>query len=130
MHTIEAIGYINHYGTDRLVISIRGKFYQAGDDLEEKVDQLTKGCCIKIEKIRLNKSRRVKYAVCSVYENEDWTGMVEYRKTPMLRKFDGKSLVVDVKTVDIKGLKRKLILTNKGEVFKSSDLDDLTLEQL
>ena len=61
-----------------------------------------------------------------MYENEDWTGIVDYKKTPMLSKFDGKTLVIDVKTVDIKGQKRKLLLTNKAEVFKlkKSKLED------
>ena len=118
MHKIESIGYINHYGTERLLVSIGGKLYQGGDDLENKKDKFYNGCCIKIEKIRVNSSRRVKYAVCSIYDKEEWIGLVDYKKTPMLRKFDGTTQILDVKSVDIKGQKRKLLLTKGGEVFK------------
>ena len=44
--------------------------------------------------------------------------MVNYVKTPMLSTFDGSTSVVDVRTVDVKGTKRKLLLTDTGEVFK------------
>ena len=36
----------------------------------------------------------------------------------MLSKFDGSTCIVDVRTVVVKGTKRKLLLTNTGEVFK------------
>ena len=36
----------------------------------------------------------------------------------MLSKFDGSTSVVDVCTVDVKGVKRKLLLTNTGEIYK------------
>ena len=50
VHKLDAIGNITHYGTPRLVVKIGDKIYQAGQDLEEKVDQLTLNCSIKIEK--------------------------------------------------------------------------------
>ena len=115
---IEAIGYLSHYGTLRLVVQIEGNIYQAGKDLEEKNKQLTAYCSIKIEKIRVDRSRRVNYAICSIYESGDWTCMVDYLKIPMLRKFDGSTCVVDVRTLEVKGVKRKLLLTNNGDVFK------------
>ena len=118
LHQIDAIGYITHYGTPRLVLQIRGTIYQAGQDLEEKKDTITLGCSIKIEKIRKNKTRHVKYAICSIYEKGDWTAMTDYTKTPMLSKFDGSTCIVDVRTVDVKGTKRKLLLTNIGDVYK------------
>ena len=118
VHQIDAIGYINHYGTPRLVVCIRGKNYQAGQYLEKKAEHLKKYCSIKLEKIRLDPSRRVKYVVCTVYEKGDWTAMVDYAKTPMLSKSDGSTCVVDVRSVDVKGTKRKLILTNEGNVYK------------
>ena len=73
-----------------------------------------------------NQTRRVEYAVCSVYEKGDWTGHVEYANTPMLGKFDGSTCIVDVCTVDVKGKKRKLLLTNNGEVYtlKKSKLEE------
>ena len=63
-------------------------------------------------------STREKYAICGIYEFGDWTAMVEYTKIPMLRKFDGSTCMVDVKSVDIKGVKRKLLLTDNGTVYK------------
>ena len=118
VYTIDAIGNILHYGTSRLVIKIDGKIYQAGEDLEEKVDQLTYGCSIKIEKIRVNRTKHVKFAVCTIYEKGDWTSVVDYKKTPMLTIFDGSTCVVDVRCMEISGKKRKLLLTSDGDVYK------------
>ena len=115
---VEATGYIEHYGIQRLVVKVKGDIYQAGQDLEEKIHQFTAGCSIKIERVRLNCSRRIKYAICSIYEDGDWTCMVDYAKTPMLSKFDKTTCVLDVRTVEVKGLKRKLLLTDAGDVFK------------
>ena len=44
--------------------------------------------------------------------------MADYSKTPMLSTFDGSTSVVDVRTVDVKGTKRKLLLTNTGDIYK------------
>ena len=118
VHNVEAIGNITHYGTPRLVIKIEGKIYQAGQDLEDKEAELKKDCRIKIEKVRLNISRRVKYAICKIYEKGDWTAMTNYKDTKMLSNFDGTTCIVDVQTVDVKGTKRKLLLTNTGDVYK------------
>ena len=115
---LEAIGYISHYGTLRLVVQIKGNIYQAGKDLEEKIKQLTADCSIKIANIRVDRSRRVNYAICSIYESGDWTCMVDYLKIPMLSKFDGSTCVVDVRSLEVKGVKRKLLLTNTGDVYK------------
>ena len=51
VHIVDGWGYIIHYGTERLVVSVDGKICQAGDDQEEKVDKLKYMCKIKIEKI-------------------------------------------------------------------------------
>ena len=115
---IEAIGHITHYGASRMVLKIGDKIYQAGQDLEETEGRITAGCSIKIEKIRKNKTRHVRYAICSIYENGDWTALTDYSKTPILSKFDGSTNVVDVRTVETKGVKRKLLLTNTGEIYK------------
>ena len=118
IYKLFAVGYITHYGTSRLVVKIEENIYQAGQDLEEKVDKLTLGCSIKIEKIRTDRDRHIKYAICSIYEKGDWTSMVDYTKTSMLSKFDGNTCIVDVRSVDVKGSKRKLLLTNAGDVYK------------
>ena len=110
-------GFIKHYGTDRLVVSVDGKIYQAGENLEENVDQLKHLCKIKIEKIRTNRNRHVKYAVCSIYEKGDWTAFLDYGKMEFLpnEKIDGDTYILDVRTVDVKGKKRKLLLTKREE---------------
>ena len=54
VHIVDGWGYIIHYGAERLVVSVDGKIFQAGDDLEEKVGKLKYMCKIKIEKIRSN----------------------------------------------------------------------------
>ena len=118
VHKVEAIGEILHYGTFRLVVKIEDKIYQAGQDLEEKKELIKSGCSIKIEKIRKNKTRHVKYAICSIHETGDWTAIVDYKETKLLSNFDGTTRIVDVRTIDVKGVKRKLLLTNTGNVYK------------
>ena len=118
VHKIEGIGHLVHYGTPRLVLKINENIYQAGQDLEEKEGQITPACSIKIEKIRVNRDRHVKYAICTIYENGDWTALVNYSKTPILSRFNGSTNVVDVRTVNVKGVKRKLLLTDTGEIYK------------
>ena len=125
-HLVTAIGYATSYGGERLVIKIGDTIYQAGDDLEEKVDTLQANCLIKILKVRVNPTRHAKYAVCKIYEPGDWTASVEYAKTPMLSKHDGSTCVVDVRSIEVKGKKRKLLLTDEGVVYKlkRSKLED------
>ena len=98
-------------------MSVDGKIFQAGDDLEEKVGKLKYMCKIKIEKIRTNVTTRKKYAVCSVFEKGDWTASVEYGNVPLLPRNEmvGKTCVLDVRTVEVKGQKRKLLLTQRED---------------
>ena len=65
MYNIDGWGYISHYGTERLVVSVDGKIFQGGDDLEEKFVQLKYMSKIKIEKLRTNVKleRNMQYAL-------------------------------------------------------------------
>ena len=56
-----------------------GGLFQGGEDLERKIDQLSNGCCIQIVKNKINRNRKVKYAVCSVYKREDCTLIAGHR---------------------------------------------------
>ena len=126
-HKISALGMATSYGgTARLVVKIGELFYQAGEDLEEKLSTLQPDCIVKIEKGRASHSRRAKYAICSVYEAGDWTAFVDYARTPIFAKHDGSTFVVDVKSINVKGTKRKLLLTDEGDVYKlkKSKLED------
>lgn len=69
-------------------------------------------------KVRKIINRHVKHAICSINEKDDWTAMVDYSKTPMLSTFDGSIGFIDVRSADVKGNKRKLLLTNTGDVYK------------
>ena len=129
VHNVDGWGFVKHYGTERLVISLDGKIYQAGDNLEENINDLKYLCKIKIEKIRTNDKRHVKYAVCSVYEKGDWTVLVDYNKVQMLPKMRMNRCVLDVRDVEVRGQKRKLILTDNGDgpviyKFKKSKLEE------
>ena len=117
MHNVDGWGYIKHYGTERLVVSLDGKVYQAGKYLEEKVVKLNYMCKIKIEKKRTSINRHVKYAVCSIFEKGDWTTSVEYGNVPISPKneMDGETCVLDVREVEVKGQKRKLLLTQRED---------------
>ena len=129
VHNVDTLGFVQHYGRERLVVSIGGTIFQAGDDLEENVDQLKNLCKIKLEKIRTNKNTKQKYVVCSVYERGDWTALVDYNKEQMLPKMRMDRCVLAVRDVEVRGQKRKLILTDKGDgpviyKFKKSKLED------
>ena len=129
VHNVDGWGFLKHYGIERLVISLDGKIYQAGDNLEENIRELKYLCKIKIEKIRTNTKRHVKYAVCSVYEKGDWTVLVDYNKVKMLPKMRMNRCVLDVRDVEVRGQKRKLILTDNGDgpviyKFKKSKLEE------
>ena len=72
---------------------------------------------IKIEKNSTSKKNNNKYAVCSIYEKGDWTVYLDYGKMEFLpnEKMDGDTYILDVRTVDVKGMKRKLLLTKRDE---------------
>ena len=123
---VSAIGYAKSYGEERLVVKIGDNFYQAGDDVESNVENLKLNSILKIEKICTRPARHTKYAVCSIYEPGDWTACMEFVKTPMLKNRDGSTCIVDVKTIDVRGKKRTLLLTDQGMVYrlKQSKLED------
>ena len=127
VHIITGIGFITHYGKERLVVMVKDTIYQAGEDLQSKADGLrTQDMWIRIEKIATNRATRNKFAVCSIHDSCDWSSLVDYSKTAMLKKLDGSTCVVDIKSVQVKGAKRKLLLTNDGHIFKlkKSRLED------
>ena len=55
--------------------------------------------------------------MCSIYENGDWTAYLDYSKMEFLpdNKMDGDTYILDVRTIDVKGKKRKLLLTKRDE---------------
>ena len=67
--------------------------------------------------------------MCSVYEKGDWTVLVDYNKVKMLPKMRMNRCVLDVRDVEVRGQKRKLILTDNGDgpviyKFKKSKLEE------
>ena len=127
VHRLDSIGYVIHYGVKKMVVKLSGSFYQAGEDLQRKELELTDNCYIKIIRIRTNKISRIKFAECKIYTTQNyWTAFVNYAKVPIFSKFDGQTCIVDVKYMEHKNLKRKILLTDQGEVFKlkKSKLED------
>ena len=131
VHNVVGYGFINYYGRDRLFVSLDGKIYQAGENLEKNVEQLKDICKIKIEKTRTNTSTKQKYAVCIIYEKNDWTALLDYAKLKILPKdkMDGETCIMDVRTVNVRGKKRTLLLTDRGDgpivyKLKKSKLED------
>ena len=115
---IEALGWVEWHGKDCLLVQVDGVMHQAGIDLESKDSELATESYIRIDKHRFNRNTRRKYALCTVIQSGEWHKLVDYGKTPLLKTQDRRTCVIDVKTVENKGQKRKLILTDKGEVFK------------
>ena len=84
-HTIVAVGHIEHYGQQKLVVKLDdGILYQAGDNLEQQKEQLKNGCNIIINKVRVNNSTKRKFAICKIVQRGDWAGVVDYEKVPLL----------------------------------------------
>ena len=87
------------------------------------------GCKIVIEKIRVNNSTKRKYAICKIVQKGDWAGVLDYVKVPLLpasnkRRYNLK--VIDVKSIEHKNKKHKLLLVEDGSVYKvkRSKLED------
>ena len=119
-HTVTAIGYIDHYEQQKLIVKLDdGITYQGGEHLERRKEQLTKMCKIVISKTKLLSTRK-KFAVCKVVQKGDWTGLLDYEKVPLLpaNKKRNAVKVLDVKSVEHKEQKRKLLLTEDGTVYK------------
>ena len=115
---IEAIAWIAWSGNEKLLIQVDGIMCQAGLDLENKVHDITGNSYVRIDKHRVNRNTRRKYAMCTIIQAGQWHKLVEYAKAPLLKTQDGSTCVLDVQTVEVEGQKRKLILTDQGEVFK------------
>ena len=119
-HTVTAIGYIDHYGQQKLVVKLDdGITYQAGEHLERQKEQLTEMCKIVISKTKLSPTKKT-FAVCKVVQKGDWTGILDYEKVPLLpaNKKRNAVKVLHVKSVEHKGQKRKLLLAEDGTVYK------------
>ena len=111
-HTIVAIGYIEHYELEKLVLKLdEGTTYQAGEYLEEKKEQLTEMCKIAQSKTKLSQTRK-KFAVGKIVQHGDWAGVLDCDEVPLLSAKKKRSglKVLNVKPVKHKGLKRKLQL--------------------
>ena len=119
-HTVTAIGYIEHYGQQKLVVKLGdGILYQAGENLERQKEQLTEMCKIVISKTKLSQTRK-KFAVCKIVQHGDWAGVLDYDDVPLLpaKKKRSALKVLDVKPVEHRGQKRKLLLAEDGTVYK------------
>ncbi len=114
-----ASGHVCHYGQNKLVVKLdNGNLYQAGDYLEEHEESLVSGCKIVIDKVRLNKARR-KYAVCKIVQAGDWAGILDYNKVKLLPGgVRTGQTVLDVRSVSVKGTKRKVVLMENGDIYK------------
>ena len=99
--------------------------------MEENIEQLKNLCIIKVERIRTSTKTKQKYAECSVYEKGDWTAYLDYKKVSILSQddLDGETCILDVRTVVVKGQKRKLLLTDRGDGQKVYKLKKSKLEE-
>ena len=93
--------------------------YQAGSDLEGKLSQLKKGCYIRIDRIKTQLTTRRKEALCCVIQNGEWHLLVDYNKCQLYQPTSPMcTRTLDVKQVEVKGVKRKLALTQNGQVVR------------
>ena len=66
-----------------------------------------------MNKIRVKNSTKGKFAICKIVQRGDWAGVVDYEN-----KKRNAVKVLDVKSVEHKGQKRKLLLAEDGTVYK------------
>lgn len=102
-HTLVAMGYIEHFGEQKLVVKLEnGVLYQAGNNLEEQKEQFTARCKFIVSKTKLSSTRK-KFAVRKVVvQHGDWAGVLDYEKVPLLpaEKKLSAVKVLDVKSVE------------------------------
>ena len=113
--TLGAVGYIDHYGQEKLVVKLDdGILYQAGGNFEQQKEKLRNGCKIIVIRGRVNNSTKRKCAICKVVQKGDWAGdwllPASYKRSVLK--------VLDVKSMEHKGHKSKLLLTEDGTVYK------------
>ena len=101
-----------------MLIQVDDVMHQAGYDLEDKVKELNVGSCFRIDKYHFDRETRTKHALCTIIQSGEWHKLVNYTQTPLLEHPCGKKCAIDIKTVDSKGCKRKLILTDEGKVYR------------
>ena len=115
-------GVFKAYGNERLLISQEGKLYQAGENLEENLNQLKTLCMFKIEKVCTNSARHV---------TPSFLYLRKEKKVRILKQdeMDGESCIIDVRTVNVKRKKGKLFLTDRGDGPVVYKLKKAKLEQ-
>ena len=118
VNKVESIGWLDHYGKKRLVVSILGRWYQGGSSLESQSEKLTKGVYVKIDKLKRNISTKRNEAVVLLVQYGEWHLLVDYKTVQMYERPDGTTKVIDVKEVTVNGQKRKLLLAHDGRVLK------------
>ena len=116
---VTAIGWQSFRGKERLLIELDNVMYQAGTNLEDQKDFLTQGCAIRIDKITTIRSSRQKEGICSIIQPGEWHKLVNYMNCSLLNSTHSSNdkRVLDIKEVEVKGSKRRLVLTDKG-VFR------------
>ena len=105
MHKADGRGLVKHYGYERLLISLEGKLYQAGENLAENLNQLETFCKFKIEKVHKNSTRHVRNAIYSIFEKGGlYTWIINFKKVRILKQddVDGKTCIIDARTVIVK----------------------------
>ena len=95
-NNVRAIGYIDYYGQEKLVVKLDDAIlYQGGHNFGEQKEQLTAECKIIITSIRLNNSTKRQFAVCKVVQPGDITDALDYEKVPLLHANRKRSSVND-----------------------------------
>ena len=126
---VSAIGWVSYRGKERLLVEVDGTMYQAGTDLEQKVQNLKRGTRIRIESIKTVRSSRQKEVVCSVIQPGEWYKIVNYADCSLYSTISQNKCirVLDVKEIPVKGDKRKLALTDSG-IFRFNKRSKLEKE--
>lgn len=122
VHTVKRFGFYNWFGQEKLVVELGdGVVYQAGNSVQEQIEKLHPGCKLVIEKTRMCQTSKKTFAVCRVVEEGNWAGLISYEQAPMYTKSKpqgGVAKVRDMCLVQHKGKKRKLVLTEDGNVYR------------
>ena len=115
--TVLAYGKQSFHGVTRGIIKLcDGRIYRAGRDVDSKMHLLHKGSSVNVIRRRIDPKSRRPYAIVEILEAGDWSFGV-YAKLPFVNTLKT-GRVMATKEIDVKGVNRKIILLDSGNVYK------------
>ena len=121
LQKVETVAKKKCVGKEIFLVTLKdGKTYKC-QNLKSDSSNLKPGSTLVIQNIVQDKKTKKKSAICICATSDDWAALVKYDD---LEVYQTKGILVDmVRVFDIawkehKGIQRKIVLTEKGDVFR------------